>query len=133
MRHSVNNKRSHALLAMGLTLFLGFVPVRAAKSPLKDKHPADQTFEQLKLLLNVYQQVKENYVEDVDTQQLIYNAATGLVGGLDPFSQFMVPEAREEMQTATEGHFGGLGIRIMLKDGWITVITPLPDTPAYKA
>src|SRR5262249_35073047 len=48
-------------------------------------------------------------------------------------SQFMVPEAREEMQTATEGHFGGLGIRIMLKDGWLTVITPLPDTPAYRA
>lgn len=92
----------------------------------------DQTFDQIKLILEVYQQVSQNYVEDVDSQKLIYGAASGLVSTLDPFSQFMVPEAREEMQTQTEGHFGGLGIRIMLKDNWLTVITPLPDTPAYR-
>ncbi len=129
------SKLKSVTIALTVGLFLTFNASfsYAAKAPLKDKPQADQTFEQLKLLLNVYQQVKDNYVEDVDSQQLVYNAASGLVGALDPFSQFMVPEAREEMQTATEGHFGGLGIRIMLKDGWITVITPLPDTPAYKA
>src|SRR5262249_50541897 len=71
--------------------------------------------------------------EDVDSQNLIYGAASGMIATLDPFSQFMVPEAREEMQTITEGQFGGLGIRIMLKDNLLTVITPLPDTPAYRA
>ncbi len=97
------------------------------------KQTIDQTYDQLKLLLDVYQQVNQNYVEDVDTKKLIYGAAAGLVGTLDPFSQFMVPEAREEMQTTTEGQFGGLGIRIMIKEDWLTVITPLPDTPAYRA
>lgn len=95
------------------------------------KSRVDETFEQIKLIVDVYQQVLQNYVEEVEPKDLIYNAASGLVGSLDPFSQFMVPEARKEMQVATEGHFGGLGIRIMIKEGWLTVITPLPDTPAY--
>ncbi len=116
---------------------LGFVshPALAAKKPAApdQKQQADRTFEQMKLLLDVYQQVVQNYVDDVDPQNLIYGAASGMINTLDPFSQFMVPEAREEMQTVTEGQFGGLGIRIMMKDSWLTVITPLPDTPAYRA
>ncbi len=106
----------------------------AAKKPAPDAQKnVDQTFEQLKILIDVYQQVVQNYVEEVDPQSLIYGAATGLVQTLDPFSQFLVPEAKEEMNTVTEGQFGGLGIRIMMKDNWLTVITPLPDTPAFKA
>ncbi len=121
-----------------LIFVAGFLqsPVSAAKKPTPPKDnakQADRTFEQIKLLLEVYQQVNQNYVEEVDSQNLIYGAAAGMVATLDPFSQFMVPEAREEMQTITEGQFGGLGIRIMMKDNWLTVITPLPDTPAYKA
>jgi len=106
----------------------------ASKAKAESKQPTiDQTFEQLKLILDVYQQVNQNYVEEVEPQKLIYGAAAGIVNTLDPFSQFMLPEAREEMQTTTEGQFGGLGIRIMLKDDILTVITPLPDTPAYRA
>ncbi len=121
-----------------LTLFCALsallvLPSAAAKKAPDKKAQQDQTFEQIKLLLDVYQQVNQNYVEDVDSRDLIYGAAAGLVNSLDPFSQFMEPEAREEMQTATEGQFGGLGIRIMLKENWLTVITPLPDTPAYRA
>lgn len=119
-------------LITALTALL-IVPAGAAKKTPDKKPQQDQTFEQIKLLLDVYQQVTQNYVEDVDSKELIYGAASGLVNSLDPFSQFMVPEAREEMQTATEGQFGGLGIRIMLKDNWLTVITPLPETPAYRA
>ncbi|MFN0117242.1 MAG: S41 family peptidase [Elusimicrobiota bacterium] len=108
-------------------------PVIGAKKPNDPKDQQDKTFEQIKLLLDVYQQVLQNYVTEVNPQELIYGAAAGLVGSLDPFSQFMLPEAREEMQTVTEGQFGGLGIRIMLQDNWLTVITPMPDTPAYRA
>lgn len=120
------------MLFSALSALLIF-PAAAAKKPTETKPKQDQTFEQIKLLLDVYQQVTQNYVEEVDSKELIYGAASGLVNTLDPFSQFMVPEAREEMQTATEGQFGGLGIRIMLKDNWLTVITPLPETPAYRA
>lgn len=127
----MNLRRSLFLLC--LTAFLN--PLHAAKKPAspKEEPKADKTFEQLKLLLDVYQQVYQNYVDEVDAQNLIYGAAAGMVSTLDPFSQFMVPEAREEMQTVTEGQFGGLGIRIMMKDNWLTVITPLPETPAYRA
>lgn len=115
-------------------LFAGTMwPALAAKVSDDRKTKVDETFEQIKLIVDVYQQVLQNYVEDVDSKALIYNAASGLVGSLDPFSQFLVPEARQEMEVTTEGHFGGLGIRIMLKEGWLTVITPLPDTPAYRA
>src|SRR5690242_15312651 len=119
-----------------LSLFAGSLclpAVAAKKEAAGEPKNVDQTFEQIKLLVDVYQQVVQNYVDEVDPQNLIYGAAAGLVNTLDPFSQFMVPEAREEMQTVTEGQFGGLGIRIMLKDGWLTVITPLPETPAYRA
>jgi carboxyl-terminal processing protease len=108
-------------------------PAHPAKKADANAVDQDKTFEQLKLLIDVYQQVVQNYVEDVDSQKLIYGAAAGMIATLDPFSQFMVPEAREEMQTITEGQFGGLGIRIMLKDNLLTVITPLPNTPAYRA
>jgi len=121
---------------LGLALILNLVflgPSFGAKEKKTDASRIDETFEQIKLMVDVYQQVLQNYVEEVDPQELIYNAASGLVNSLDPFSQFMVPEARKEMQVATEGHFGGLGIRIMMRDGWLTVITPLPDTPAYRA
>jgi len=119
---------------IGVALIFISIGTAFSATPAPDKKSqGDQTFEQIKLILDIYQKIRQNYVEDVDSQQLIYNAAAGMVGGLDPFSQFMVPEAREEMQTTTEGHFGGLGIRIMLRDGWLTVITPLPDTPAYRA
>ena len=92
----------------------------------------DKTYEQLKLLVDILDYIKENYVEEVQGKDLIYGAAKGMVGTLDPFSQFMDPELHKDVKTETEGHFGGLGIRIGMRDEWLTVITPLPGTPAYK-
>lgn len=128
-------KTTKSLLLAGFVFTFLMAPAAAAKKTIAVDDPknVDRTFEQIKLLVDVYQQVVQNYVDEVDPQQLIYGAASGLVGTLDPFSQFMIPEAREEMQTVTEGQFGGLGIRIMMKDNWLTVITPLPETPAYRA
>lgn len=94
---------------------------------------ADRTYEQLKVLVDVLDYIKENYVEEVETQSLVHGAARGMVGTLDPFSQFMDPELHKEIKTETEGQFGGLGIRIGMREEWLTVITPLPGTPAYRA
>lgn len=131
--HSSRSLKRIAAFVFAASLL--FPQAYAAKKQVAQNAPpqVDHTFEQMKILLDVYQQVVQNYVDEVDPQNLIYGAAAGMVGTLDPFSQFMVPEAREEMQTVTEGQFGGLGIRIMMKDSWLTVITPLPDTPAYRA
>jgi len=93
---------------------------------------ADQTYEDMKMLIEVMNLVRDNYVQDVDVKNLVYGAAAGMVKTLDPFSQFLEPDAHKEMKTETEGEFGGLGIRIAIRDNILTVITPLPGTPAYR-
>lgn len=97
------------------------------------KAAVDTTYDQLKLLVDVMGIIQENYVEEKDPKKLLTGAIGGMVRTLDPFSQFMEPESYKEMKTETEGQFGGLGIRISVKDNWLTVITPIPGTPAYKA
>ena len=99
----------------------------------KTEQKQDNTYDQIKLLLDILTFTKDNYVEDVDTQKLIYSAAAGMLRPLDPFSQFMEPESYKEMKVETEGKYGGLGIRISIRDSWLIVITPLPGTPAYRA
>lgn len=93
---------------------------------------ADKTYEQLKLLVDVLGFVQDNYVDEPQTQKLIYGAAAGMVRNLDPYSQFMEPEIHREMKTETEGQFGGVGLRLTLKDDWLTVQTPMPGSPAYR-
>lgn len=93
----------------------------------------DNTYKQINLLLDVLKYTEENYVEEVDKEKLLISAIKGMLKPLDPFSQFMEPDVYKELKVETEGQFGGLGIRITIRDEWLTVITPLPGTPAYKA
>lgn len=93
----------------------------------------DVTYKQIDLLLDVLKYTEENYVEEVDRDKLLISAIKGMLKPLDPFSQFMEPDTYKELKVETEGQFGGLGIRIAIRDEWLTVITPLPGTPAYKA
>ncbi|MDI6642176.1 MAG: S41 family peptidase, partial [Elusimicrobiota bacterium] len=92
----------------------------------------DKTYDQLKLLGEILGLAQERYVDEVDTQKLIYSACSGMLKPLDPFSQFMEPRVYREMKIETEGKYGGLGIRITIRDNWLTVVTPLPGTPAYR-
>ncbi len=93
---------------------------------------ADQTYEDMKMLVEVMNLIRDNYVQPIENKKLVYGAASGMVRNLDPFSQFLEPDAHKEMKTETEGEFGGLGIRIAIRDSILTVITPLPGTPAYR-
>ena len=77
--------------------------------------------------------VQENYAEEVDTKDVIYNSLKGMVKNLDPHSSFMTPDEYKEMQIDTKGSFGGIGIEIGMKDNILTVIAPIEDTPAHKA
>lgn len=77
--------------------------------------------------------VKKNYVEEVDEKDLVYGAIKGMLNSLDPHSSFMAPEHFKEMQIDTKGEFGGLGIQIGIKDKILTIISPIDDTPAFKA
>jgi carboxyl-terminal processing protease len=109
---------------LALTISYSVIPpVRAS---------VDKTYDQLRLLVDVMGLIQENYVEVKDNKTLLVGAIHGMVKTLDPFSQFMEPEVYKEMKTETEGQFGGLGIRISMKNDWLTVITPLLGTPAYR-
>jgi len=90
-------------------------------------------YEDVKIFTEVLSVVKKNYVEDVKMKDLIYGAIRGMLSSLDPHSGFMPPEAYKEMQVETKGEFGGIGIQIGIKDGVLTVIAPIEDTPAYNA
>ena len=120
---------SRCILAAGLAAFLSVTPLRAAQPP----SGADKTYEQLKVLIDVLTLIQDNYVDPVEAPKLISGAAAGMVRMLDPFSQYMDQEAHKEIKTETEGQFGGLGIRVGMSDEWITVITPMLGTPAYRA
>src|SRR4030042_5488309 len=90
-------------------------------------------YEELKVFTETLSVVRKSYVEDVKPKDMIYNAIKGMLGSLDPHSSFMTPEQYKEMQVDTKGEFGGVGIQIGIKDGMLTVIAPIEDTPAYKA
>jgi carboxyl-terminal processing protease len=90
-------------------------------------------YESIELFTDVMAIVKKSYVEDVDTKKLIYGAINGMLSSLDPHSSFMPPDTYKEMKIDTKGAFGGLGIEISIKDGVLTVISPIEDTPAFKA
>ncbi len=93
---------------------------------------ADNTYQQLKVLVDMIEIINKNYAEDIDYEKLIHGAARGMVDQLDEFSQFMDKNVYKIVMEDTEGEFGGIGIRLDIKDGWPTIITPMPGTPAYK-
>lgn len=90
-------------------------------------------YESIELFTDVLAIVKKSYVEEVDTKKLIYGAINGMLASLDPHSSFMPPDMYKEMKIDTKGSFGGLGIEITIKDGILTVISPIEDTPAFRA
>ena len=90
-------------------------------------------YDELRVFSEAMSIVRKNYVEETKPKDLVYGAIKGMLGSLDPHSAFMSPEQFKEMQVDTKGEFGGLGIQIGVKDGMLTVIAPIEDTPAYKA
>ena len=92
-----------------------------------------QDYESLEAFTNVLSIVKKNYVEDVDTKNLVTGAINGMLSSLDPHSAYLTPDLYKELQMDTQGRFGGLGIEITVKNGILTVVSPIEDTPAFKA
>lgn len=91
------------------------------------------SLKKLRTLVDVLEFVKENYVEPTDTDQLISGALKGVVGELDDFSAYLDPKDYKALKNDTKGEFGGLGIRLQKIEGFVTVMTPMPGTPAFKA
>lgn len=94
---------------------------------------SNKTYERLKIFTDCIEIIKKNYVEDVKTEDLINGAIEGMLNSLDPHSAYLDPDMYNELKVETKGSFGGLGIEIAIKDGILTVISPIEDTPAYRA
>ena len=107
------------------TIGSGFFGDLAAKS--------DETYEGLKIFADVIELIEKEYVDDVESKELIQNAIRGMVQSLDPHSSLLPPEGLQDLQIDTKGKFTGIGIHITMRDGFVTVISPIEDTPAYKA
>jgi len=98
-----------------------------------ERKKKDDLYRQVELFSDALAIVSTDYVEEAQPRDLIYGALKGMLSALDPYSQFMDPDTYNELRVDTEGKFGGLGIEITIKDGLLTVITPIEDTPAWKA
>src|SRR5215510_1276094 len=92
-----------------------------------------QDYESLEAFSNILSIVKKNYVEEVETKNLVTGAINGMLSSLDPHSAYLTPELYKDLQMDTQGRFGGLGIEITVKGGVLTVVSPIEDTPAFKA
>lgn len=89
--------------------------------------------EQIKTFAEIFTRIKRNYVEEVTDEQLLEFAVEGMLSGLDPHSVYLSGEKYENLNEGTTGRFGGLGMEVMMEDGFIKVIAPIDDTPAAKA
>ncbi|RJP36502.1 MAG: S41 family peptidase [Desulfobacteraceae bacterium] len=124
-----NPRRAGVLLIICLALFV--ISATYVYGELSAKK--DEAYEGLKLFSDVIAEIEKNYVEPVDTKELIQKAIEGMVQSLDPHSSFLPPEAYGDLQVETKGEFGGIGIVISKRDNFLTVVAPIEGTPAYKA
>ena len=123
---------------LGLGIVVGAAAAAAAPQALMYVSPAAyaaaaDTYRQLNLFGDVFDKIRNDYVEKPDEAKLIEAAINGMLASLDPHSSYMDAKAFKDMQVQTKGEFGGLGIEVTQEDGLIKVVTPIDDTPAAKA
>jgi carboxyl-terminal processing protease len=103
-------------------------------SAVAQKNAGPLPIEDLRAFTEVFGKIKSDYVEPVDDKKLISEAINGMLSGLDPHSAYLDPEAFKELQVSTQGEFGGLGIEVgMDETGFVKVVAPIEDTPAWRA
>lgn len=107
----------------------------ASRSSGDDVSLTEDSYESLRPLIQSMALIKNNYVdvEKIDQKDLVYGAIKGMVGELDPYSQFMDPQSYKDMREDTRGSFGGLGIEISIRNNQLTIISPIDGTPAERA
>src|SRR3954470_22649984 len=123
-------KIAFGVAALGSLLLM--TPVAAfAESPSTSN--TSETYRQLNLFGDVFERVRSEYVEPVSDEQLIEAAINGMLTSLDPHSSYLNRKNFQDMQVQTRGEFGGLGIEVTMENGVIKVVSPIDDTPAFRA
>lgn len=120
------------IILLSVFIFLLGVTIGLSQSN-KVSTLSTSVYDELKLFTDVLSYIQKDYVEETKSKDLIYGAIKGMLETLDPHSAFMPPETFKEMQAETKGRFEGLGLEITMKDGILTVVAPIEDTPAFKA
>jgi len=115
------------IILLGLFVLVG--PYHDSKVSALDK----SVYKDIKTFNEVFDMVKKNYVDEVDSAMLIQGAINGMIRSLDPHSAFMTPELYKELEVETQGRFGGIGIEITIVKDVLTVVSPIEDTPAFIA
>ena len=111
------------VLGMFLTVGHGVFAEKKSSLPLED----------LRTFTEIFDKIKNDYVEPIDDKTLLENAIRGMLSGLDPHSSYLSPDDFQDLQAGTSGEFGGLGIEVSMEDGFVKVISPIDDTPAQRA
>ncbi|MFP4098556.1 MAG: S41 family peptidase [Alphaproteobacteria bacterium] len=113
------------------------MPSHAEEKPEKEIKNSDdrysETYRQLNLFGDVFERVRAEYVEEVEDKQLIENALNGMLSSLDPHSAYLSEQKFDDMRVETKGEFGGLGIEVTMENGLVKVVSPIDDTPAFRA
>jgi carboxyl-terminal processing protease len=128
---SPTSSRYLYLTLLGVIMMVGVVTIMS--SPSNSQTSRDQVYQDLSLFGEVFESIRNNYVEPVDDKELIHSAINGMLTSLDPHSSFLTADDFDQMQERTKGEFGGLGIEITMEDGFVKVVSPIDDTPAARA
>ena len=117
-------------------LLLAAVVVVTALTPgasVSGAKSSEETYRQLTLFGDVFQRIREDYVDEVEDEELVRSAINGMLSALDPHSSFLSNDDFKDMQVKTRGEFGGLGIEVTMEDGVVKVVSPIDETPAARA
>ena len=125
--------RQRLLVLSAMILSAIFALLLIAPPTTKAQSNNEETYRQLTLFGDVFQRVREDYVEEVSDQELIEAAINGMLTSLDPHSAYLPDDNFQKMQVQTRGKFGGLGIEVTMENGFVKVVSPIDDTPADKA
>ncbi len=115
-------------LAACLAALISITPLGASAQENRS-----ETYRQLKLFGDVFERVRADYVEEVTDEKLIEMAIQGMLSSLDPHSSYLNPDSFRDMRVQTKGEFGGLGIEVTMENGLVKVVSPIDDTPAFRA
>ena len=125
-----NTARKISWIAGG---FVAGVAISLQIPALAERETRGLPIEELRTFAEVFNAIKQGYVEPVEDKKLITNAISGMLSNLDPHSAYLDAESFKELQVGTHGEFGGLGIEVGSEDGYVKVVSPIEDTPAFRA
>lgn len=121
------------VLSLGIVVGVALALGQGVFAVAEDQPPQTVPLDELRNFVEILNRVKQGYVEEVSDQQLLENAIRGMVGGLDPHSAYLSAQEFREINISTTGKFGGLGIEVTMRNGFVYVVAPIDGTPAKRA